>query len=374
MKNSPLLSKAPKKILLITTRRIGDVFLTAPLIASLREAYPDAKIDMLVFKGTEGAVFANSALSRIVTVEEGAALPKQIKTVCRMFRKYDLALTTLTGDRPVFYARIAGKKSVGFVENGIKHFWKRLLLNRYELFDNDDTHTVIMNLSLLKHLGIEPVCQLAAVWTNADESAVRKLLPFDPAQKRYAVVHCYPMFPYKMWTFEGWKDIIFRLSDSLGLPVILTGGNAADERDYISDLHRETAGRSIDVAGKIRLGGVAFLLSKAAVYVGLDTAVTHMAAALGVPTVALYGPTNPVKWGPMPGNHVFPGKSPYRMKGSQVVKNVFLLQGYGDCVPCRKEGCERNIRSSSKCLQEIPADAVMQAVEERLAGNVKKMG
>ncbi|NMC96208.1 MAG: LPS core biosynthesis protein, partial [Deltaproteobacteria bacterium] len=75
MKNSPLLSKAPKKILLITTRRIGDVFLTAPLIASLREAYPDAKIDMLVFKGTEGAVFANSALSRIVTVEEGAALP-----------------------------------------------------------------------------------------------------------------------------------------------------------------------------------------------------------------------------------------------------------------------------------------------------------
>jgi heptosyltransferase III len=118
---------------------------------------------------------------------------------------------------------------------------------------------------------------------------------------------------------------------------------------------------SINVAGKMNLSGVAYLLSKASVYVGLDTAVTHMAAATKIPTVALYGPTNPVKWGPMPNDLLLPGRSPYKRKGSQIVKNVFLLQGQGECVPCHEEGCERNIKSLSKCLQEIPADDVIEA-------------
>ncbi len=367
MKQSLFLSTTPENILLITTRRIGDVFLTTPLISSLRAAYPDAKIDMLVFKGTEGCIAANKDLNRIITIEEGAAFPKQIKTIWRMFHRYDLAVTTLTGDRPVFYAWLAGKKSVGFVENGYKHFWKRLLLDRYELFDNDDTHTVIMNLALLKHLDVKPVSKAAAVWTGEDESRVRKFLPFVPEKKPYAVIHCYPMFPYKMWNFEGWKNIIDWLKKSKGMEIVLTGGTAADELDYILRLHQSSAQESFNLAGKISLGSVAFLLSKATVYIGLDTAVTHMAAALGTPTIALYGPTNPVKWGPMPADCSLSGKSPFKGKGAQFVKNVFLLQGQGECVPCREEGCDRNIRSSSKCLQEISVDEVVRAVEKMLA-------
>jgi len=368
MKKSLFLSTKSETILLITTRRIGDVFLTTPLISSLRAAYPDAKIDMLVFKGTEGCIAANKDLHRIITVEEGAAFSRQIKTICRMFHQYDLAVTTLTGDRPVFYAWIAGKKSVGFAENGCQHFWKRLLLDRYELFDNDDTHTVIMNLALLKHLDVKPVSKAAAVWTDDDATQVRQMLPFAPEKKPYAIIHCYPMFSYKMWNVEGWKNIIDWLNKSKGMEIVLTGGTAADELDYISRLHQSSAHENVNLAGKISLGGVAFLLSKATVYVGLDTAVTHMAAALGTPTIALYGPTNPVKWGPMPGDYSLSGKSPFKSKGAQLVQNVFLLQGQGECVPCREEGCDRNIRSSSKCLQEIPVDAVIWAVEKMLAG------
>jgi heptosyltransferase-3 len=146
------------------------------------------------------------------------------------------------------------------------------------------------------------------------------------------------------------------------LEIVLTGGNSSDELEYISLLRHSLPHDTVTVAGKVTLGGVAHLLRKASVYVGLDTAVTHMAAASGIPTIALYGPTNPVKWGPMPNNLSSSGRSPYKRKGSQTVKNVFLLQGQGECVPCHEEGCDRRIDSLSKCLQEIPADEVIEAV------------
>jgi heptosyltransferase-3 len=99
--------------------------------------------------------------------------------------------------------------------------------------------------------------------------------------------------------------------------------------------------------------------------VGTDTVITHMAAALGVPTVALFGPSNPVKWGPWPKGYCREG-SPYVMRGTQRAGNVILLQGNGECVPCREEGCDRHIGSFSRCLLELSADEVIRAVEEGL--------
>jgi len=363
MRRKPFPLKPPKKILLIATRRIGDVLLITPVIRSIRFAYPGAKIDVVVFKGTEGCISANKDIDHIIGIQESATLREQVKTICSLFRKYDLAISTLSGDRPVFYSWIAGKSCMGFVEKGYKNLWKRLLLDRYELFDNYETHTVTMNLSLLNQLDIKPMPEITASWTKEDEIAFRQLLPFDMEKKSYAVINVCPMFSYKMWNLEGWRKLIGWLNKSKGLEIVLTGGNSSDELGYISLLRQSLPNDSINIAGKVSLSGVAYLLSKASVYVGLDTSVTHMAAALGIPTIALYGPTNPVKWGPMPNNVSFSGKSPYKIKGSQIVKNVFLLQGQGDCVPCHEEGCDRNVRSFSKCLQEISADAVIEAAE-----------
>jgi len=355
--------KIHKKIIVIAPQRIGDVLLTTPLIKSLRHAYKDALLDVVVFEGTEGCISANKDIDHIIAIKQGATFQEQIKTICKLFRKYDLAISTLSGDRPIFYSWLAGKSCMGFVENGYKNLWKRLILDIYEPFDNYETHTVTMNLSLLKQLDIKPISEVAASWASQDETAIRQLLPFDMEKNNYAVVHVYPMFSYKMWNLEGWISLINWLNKSKGLKIVLTGGNSSDELAYISLLRQSLPNESINVAGKVNLSGVAYLLSKASVYVGLDTSVTHMAAALGIPTIAMYGPTNPVKWGPMPNNLSFSGKSPYKRKGSQIVKNVFLLQGQGECVPCHEEGCDKNIRSFSKCLQNIPADDVIEAVE-----------
>jgi heptosyltransferase-3 len=90
-----------------------------------------------------------------------------------------------------------------------------------------------------------------------------------------------------------------------------------------------------------------------------------LAAAVGTPTVALFGPSNPVKWGPWPKGYA-EGRDPYRLKGTQRVNNVVLLQGEGDCVPCMQEGCDRHNGSLSICLQNLPARRVIDALCELL--------
>jgi heptosyltransferase-3 len=124
-------------------------------------------------------------------------------------------------------------------------------------------------------------------------------------------------------------------------------------------------GDSIDAAGKLSFGASACLVSRARIYVGPDTALTHAAAALGVPTVALYGPTNCVKWGPWPRGHSAE-TNPWRRVGSQRSGNVLLLQGTVACVPCHLEGCDRHVESYSDCLQEMPVQRVVDAIADVL--------
>lgn len=122
---------------------------------------------------------------------------------------------------------------------------------------------------------------------------------------------------------------------------------------------------AVNAVGKLSLGASARLVSRAVVYVGPNMALTHAAAALGVPTIALFDPTNPVKWGPWPRGHA-PDANPWRRYGNQRAGNVTLVQGTGACVPCGLEGCRREISSFSDCLQSMPAAKVIAAIEERL--------
>ena len=149
------------------------------------------------------------------------------------------------------------------------------------------------------------------------------------------------------------------------MQLVIAGGGAAEELRYIDSLLPRFPNNAINLAGQIGLGALAYVLSRTALYIGTDTAVTHMAAAMGVPTVALFGPSNPVKWGPWPATFEGSG-SPWQMRGSARVGNVYLVQGEKHCVPCLQEGCDRHIASLSDCLQEMPATRVIAASQALL--------
>jgi heptosyltransferase-3 len=167
-----------------------------------------------------------------------------------------------------------------------------------------------------------------------------------------------------MWHRDGWLEVARWLA-ARGFRLALTGSGDAEEVAYVDGLARAMPAGVVNAAGKLSLGASTCLVSRARIYVGPDTAMTHVAAALGVPTVALYGPTNPVKWGPWPRGHP-PDANPWQRCGSQQVGNVVLLQGPGTCVPCHLEGCDRHIRSFSDCLQQLPAARVIAAVKQLL--------
>ena len=352
--------KTPSRILVVITRRIGDVLLTTPMIRSLHLAWPEARIDLLVFAGTEGVLANNPDIDQVITVPERPALRQHLRLLRRLWRGYDLALSMMPSDRPTFYAFVAGKHSAGLILAGSKHLWKKWLLSQSAEFDNINTHTVLMNLKLADLLGVPRCHEVVAAWKAEDRAAVHKVLPFDPGERAYAVLHVYPMYAYKAWRSEAWAELADWLKGQ-DMRVVLTGGKSTDEIAYVRRLMGLLPRDTVDVAGKLNFAAVTYLLSNARAYVGPDTVVTHLAAASGTPTVALFGPSNPVKWGPWPKGYD-EDLNPYKMLGTQRVNNVVLLQGDGTCVPCMEEGCERHIASLSDCLQNLSASSAIEAL------------
>jgi len=360
--------RAPASVLVICTRRIGDVLLATPAVRSLRRAYPGAAIDFLAFEGTQGVLAGNPDLRNVLTVPERPAASEHLRFLREIWRRYDLAVSVLAGDRPTLYAWAAGRHRVGTLETGRKSRWKRTLLHAWVPFDNLQTHTLVMNLRVVEQLGIATHATPVVSWTPEAAATAGAALPeLDGA--RFAVLHVSPKFAYKRWSARGWRRLAHTLSEK-GMRVVIAGGASASERQYVQALSSGMPEGVIDVAGKVDLAALACLLSRAALYVGTDTAVTHLAAALGVPTVALFGPSNPVKWGPWPRDWTAQ-PSPYRLRGTQFRGNVALVQGEGHCVPCLEEGCARTIESDSACLQMLRPETVIAAIdklEETLAG------
>jgi len=354
--------KHVRRILVVVTLRIGDVLLATPVIHSLRLAWPNAEIDVLVFEHTEGVLLRNADINRVITVPARPGFWEHLRLILGIFRRYDLALTTLLGDRPTLYVWLAGKTRLGMQDGSKKEHWKQHFLSNWAIFDHSNTHTVLTNLGLIDLLGIKRSYGMIVVWNPSDEKSVFEKLPIDIDAEPFAVLHLSPKFSYKMWHRDGWIELAAWL-EKHNIRSVLTGSSAPDELEYIENIFRSMSSSTLNLAGKFSLAESAFLISRANCYVGPDTALTHMAAALGTPTVALFGPSNPVKWGPWP-NGYEEDHNPYRLLGTQHVNNVVLLQGEGDCVPCMEEGCERHNNSLSACLQNMPSAKVINVLRE----------
>jgi heptosyltransferase III len=340
------------RILVVAMRRLGDVLLTTPLIRSVKRAFPSASIEALVFAGTEGILSGNPDLAGVLTIPERASIGESLRLLRRLVRRYDLALTTQTGDRPTALAVVAGRQSAGPRDaNRFSAAVKRLALSRSYVADRTQ-HRIVDLLRLADLLGIaasrELVCPQGEV--RAD------VLPNYP----YAVVHAAPKFIYKRWTIDGWRRLAAGLRVR-GLTTIVIG--AAADRAYL-----DATWRDADVVrrdGVLTWPELAALISAAQIYVGPDTAVTHLAAATGTQTVALYGPTDPRIWGPWPRGSL---ERPWEAAGTiQHRGNVWLVQNPLPCLPCQLEGCERRLDSRSQCLDELTAAQVMTAVDHALS-------
>jgi len=262
------------RILVITMRRLGDVLLTTPLVHALRRGIPGARVDMLVFRGSEGILAGNPDIERVIVFPEHASAAQSIALFRALWRRYDVAISTQAGDRPTFLAAVAGRFSVGLVDpQGAA--WKRWLLNRPVVIERD-VHRVSGLLRLAAALGIE---------ARPDIVLPAPIAPIAP-RGAYAVIHAKPMHRVKQWTDEGWRALAEGLAQR-GLAVVATGGPAPDERAYLDRIWNSAPVPIERMDGQLAWGELVTLLSGAAVYVGTDTSLSHLAAAAGCPTVQL---------------------------------------------------------------------------------------
>lgn len=353
------LPKQPRQILVTCPQRLGDVLLTTALIRSLKQAWPEAQIDVLVLRGTEGVLVGNPDIRHVLTQVQRLPWWRRLQEVMCLWRRYDIGVAAIPTDRSRLYAWIGGKFRVGFLLEGEKS--KAGWLDRHVIFDDLDTHTVAMQGRLVEQLGLRPALEVVVPVPSAAElGQLQRLLP----AQAYAVLHPCPKFRYKMWRSDGWAALAEWLH-AQGLEVVFSGSGDADERAYVAAIEQRLTFLSRNLAGQLSLAQSAGVLKRAALYVGPDTVMTHMAAACGVPTLALFGPSNPVKWGPWPARWEAP-QSPWPRVGSGRHGNVLLLQGVADCVPCMLEGCERHVGSPSACLDEMPVQRVIEAAQRML--------
>ncbi|MGR9109107.1 MAG: glycosyltransferase family 9 protein, partial [Gammaproteobacteria bacterium] len=126
MKQTGPLEKPPERILVIVMRYLGDVLLSTPLIRSIRLAYPKSRLEVLVFSNTAAMLEGNPDIDAVIETRQGAGIAEAIRLIVRIFRKYDLAFVTQTGDRPLFYSLLAAPIRVGAVpQTGTRGSWKR---------------------------------------------------------------------------------------------------------------------------------------------------------------------------------------------------------------------------------------------------------
>ncbi len=354
----------PKRILVIATRQIGDVLLTTPLLHSLRLAYPEAVIDVLTYQNTDGMLVGNPDLNRVLCVAEHPNIAEYWQLLGQILRRYDLAVSTLAGDRPLLYALLAAPRRIGSVPCA-RDGWKRRILDAWFERDDADIHTIQQNLRLADLLGIARSYALVPPRSDHGEKVLDERLPFSWRDEPFAVLHLLPMWHYKRWTTDGWRALMRELA-RLGLQIVITGGSSQIESAYVDSVLAASAIRAVNLVGRLRIAEVASLLRAARIYVGPDTAMTHLAASIGIPTVALYGPTNPIRWGPWPFGFVAEGSPYLRAALRQRVGNVLLIQAEGECVPCAEEGCDRHKGSFSDCLQRLSPERVIEAAVEML--------
>jgi len=178
------------------------------------------------------------------------------------------------------------------------------------------------------------------------------------------VLHLAPRFRYKRWNTPGWHALMAWLHGE-GLRVVITGGPGEEEHMYVREVLAGAEVPVTDLCGRLRFAQTADLLRRAALFVGPDTATTHLAAACGTPTIALFGPTDPRLWGPHPKAGL---QRPYeKVAAIQFRDNVSLVQEPSlACVPCQGEGCDKHSESHSECLDRMSAARVIDAAREAL--------
>ncbi|HEX8988770.1 MAG TPA: putative lipopolysaccharide heptosyltransferase III [Rhodocyclaceae bacterium] len=348
-----------RRALVIKLRHHGDVLLSAPVISTLKGLAPRCEVDALVYADTAPMLSGHPDIAQLHLIDrswkrQGAlrqassewALLSQLRA-----RRYDLVVHLTVHTRGAWLVRLLRPRwSVAPRRRDDGAFWDGSFTHLYAAQSHPDRHTVDTNLDALRVLGGEVSLDDAAVvlvpGTDAEARVDALMASHGLERKRFIHLH-----PASRWAFKCWPaERVAQLCDALaarGLPLVLTCAPDPKERELVAAVRAAAQVPLIDLSGALSLRELAALTARARLFIGVDSAPMHIAAAMGTPTVAIFGPSGDREWGPW---HV----------DSRVVASRVH-----DCRPCGRAGC--NDSKISECLTTLPVAQVLAACEDLLA-------
>ena len=336
---------SPKRILVIKLKQPGDVLVSSPVLDALKAAWPRARVSYLVPKGTEEMIADHPLLDQLYVVDRrGDSWGRAISLLRELRRaRFDLVLELSGGDRGAFFTRFSGaRERLGFGYGG-RAFWHRFCFTRLLPSPPLRMHLVEHNLEMVRTLGIEPRRpRLNFFWRTEVQTRVDALLAAHSlAPRGFVVMHPGAGWRFKCWTPAGYARVMEALEREKHLKVVLTGSTAGHEQELVAAILKESRVSPVNLVGRLTLKELGALIAQARFFFGVDSAPMHLAAAVGTPAVALFGPSGDFNWGPWGEGHL-------------VVKKDW------ECLPCGRDGCEGS--KISRCLTELTADEVLAAM------------
>jgi heptosyltransferase III len=297
-------------ILLLQLKRIGDLVLTTPVIAALRDKFPEAVLTLIVSREGAPLLPAITGVDRTYVIHRKLSDVKIFGAVAR--EKFDYCIDFTGNDRSALLAWLSGaQKRIASNWTRVQSKFRAGAYNEFVADRVSDMHTLDFHFTLLEPLGIRDAStkiklQLPA---GAREKA-NEIRGAHGIDHPFVIFHPGSARMEKFWHAQRWVEVIDYARTVLKLTPVLTSGNSALEQRHIAEIKNRlssTRGASrseaatapiVDLSGKIDLLTLTALVEQARMIVTLDTAPMHLAAAMQTPQVVLFGPTNPFHWQP----------------------------------------------------------------------------
>jgi heptosyltransferase-3 len=336
-----------RKILVVRLRSIGDTVLATPSLFALRRFVPQAKIDILLEDWVAPVLDGSDLVDRVITIARHSNTARA--RVARELHRanYDVAYNLHGGTTATFLTRATGAKHrVGFTTYQYSRLHNQAAPSPLEIWQRPTLHSVEQQLALIGWTGVpvtdRPATKLS-VTAKANASIARKLFDSGVAENEsIALIHPAAAFATKQWATENFAQVIEAVGARGFTPVAVVGPN---EKPVLQSLKNHSP---VPVVGfdNLSLPEITALAARARLFVGNDSGIAHIAAAVGAPCVVVFGSSNIAHW------------RPWTTKPNEIVREEM------PCQPCHGYFCAEF--DQPECIVRVPADRVVAAIDRVL--------
>lgn len=315
-----------KRILVITLSNVGDIILTTPVIRVLSKEFPGSRIDVMVGPSGRDIFNKDPRIFKLIIYDKHLPIIEKRRLQLKLKKlKYDVVVDLRNTVLPL----LIGPK---YRTNPMHSFPKNII------------HKKERHLHRLNALGISNMNESSYIYIpKEDEEYVDSILKESSIAEPIVVINAGAKGHLKRWTDDGFAELAGKIMDECKASVVFIGSN--EDKDVVSSITKKIKGKAHNLAGRTNIRQLASLLKRAKLIITNDSAPLHLGCAMGTRVLAIFGPTDPKKYGPT-------GEF-------DVVINKKLF-----CSPCESAACKNN----HECMKLISADEICEAAKIMVEG------